>query len=50
MKSVPVVIFAMVAVLYSLAVLLFVDSGSYRRLPNNQERVSEVMLGFVFRR
>jgi hypothetical protein len=50
MKSVPVVILAMVAVLYSLAVLLFVDSAPYRRLPNNEERVSEMVLGFVFKR
>ena len=50
MKSVPVAILAMVAVLYSLAVLLFVDSAPYRRLPNNEERVSEMVLGFVFKR
>jgi hypothetical protein len=50
MKSVPVVILAILAVVYSLAVLILVDPASYRRLPNNQERVSEVVLGFMFKR
>jgi len=38
------------AMVYSLLTLLLVDSAPYRRLPNNQERVSEVVLGLVFKR
>ena len=49
MKSVPVLL-AMLAVLYSLAVLLLANSTRDSGLANNQERVSEVVLGFVSKR
>jgi hypothetical protein len=49
MKSVPVVL-AMLAVLYSLLVLLLVNATRDSGLANNQERVSEVLLEFVFKR
>jgi hypothetical protein len=50
MKSVPVVILAIVAVVYSLAVLILADPKTYRRLPDNQERISEVVFRFVLNR
>jgi len=50
MKSVPVVLLTILAVFYSLAVLLLVDSAPYQGLPNHQERVSEVLLQFVLKR
>jgi hypothetical protein len=49
MKSVPVVL-AMLAVLYFLLMLLLVDFTRDSGLANNQKRVSEVVLGFVFNR
>ena len=49
MKSVPVVL-SMLAVLYSLLMLVLVDSTCDSGLANNQERVSEVVLEFVFKR
>lgn len=49
MKSVPVVL-AMLAVLYSLLMLLVANSTRDSGLANNQERVSEVVLEFVFKR
>ena len=49
MKSVPVVL-AMLAVLYSLFMLLLVDFMCDSGLVINQERVSEVVLEFVFKR
>jgi len=49
MKSVPVVL-AMLAVLYSLLMLVLVDSTRDSGLANNQERVSEVVLGLVSKR
>ena len=49
MKSVPVAL-AMLAVLYSLLMLVLVDSTRDSGLVNNQERVSEVVLEFVFKR
>ena len=49
MKSVPVVL-AMLAVLYSLLMLLVVDSTRDSGLAINQERASEVVLEFVFKR
>jgi len=49
MKSVPVVL-AMLAVLYSLLMLLLVDFTRDSGLANNQEGVSEVVLGLVSKR
>ena len=49
MKSVPVVL-SMIAVLYSLLMLLLVESTRDSGLANNQERASEVVLEFVFKR
>ena len=49
MKSVPVVL-SMLAVLYSLLMLLLVESTRDSGLAINQERVSEVVLEFVFKR
>jgi hypothetical protein len=49
MKSVPVVL-VMLAVLYSLAMLLLVDRTRDSGLPNSQERVSEVVWGLVSKR
>jgi len=49
MKSVPVVL-SMLAVLYSLLMLVLVESTRDSGLANNQERVSEVVLEFVFKR
>jgi len=49
MKSVPVAL-AMLAVLYSLLMLLLVDSTRDSGLVNNRERVSEVVLEFAFKR
>ena len=49
MKSVPVVL-SMLAILYSLLMLVLVDSTRDSGLANNQERVSEVVLEFVFKR
>ena len=49
MKSVPVVL-SMLAVLYSLLMLLLVESTRDSGLANNQERASEVVLEFVFKR
>jgi len=49
MKSVPVVL-AMLAVLYSLLMLLVANSTRDSGLANNQEGVSEVVLEFVFKR
>ena len=49
MKSVPVAL-AMLTVLYSLLILLLVDFTRDSGLTNNQERVSEVVLEFVFKR
>ena len=49
MKSVPVVL-SMLAVLYSLLMLLLVDSTRDSGLAINQERVSEVVLEFVYKR
>ena len=49
MKSVPVVL-AMLVVLYSLLMLVLVDSTRDSGLANNQERVSEVVFEFVFKR
>ena len=49
MKSVPVVL-AMLVVLYSLLMLLVANSTRDSGLANNQERASEVVLEFVFKR
>ena len=49
MKSVPVVL-AMLVVLYSLLMLLVANSTRDSGLAINQERVSEVVLEFVFKR
>ena len=49
MKSVPVVL-AMLTILYSLLILLLVDFTRDSGLAINQERVSEVVLEFVFKR
>ena len=49
MKSVPVVL-SVLAVLYSLLMLLLVESTRDSGLANNQERVSEVVFEFVFKR
>jgi hypothetical protein len=49
MKSVPVVL-AMLAVMYSLLMLLVANSTRDSGLANNQERVSEVVLGLVSKR
>jgi hypothetical protein len=49
MKSVPVIL-GILAVLYSLAVLLLVDPTPYSGLPNIQDRVSELGLRFAFKR